>query len=250
MTYPECGLYCVDYLNDVIRHQTTGNVAGVVLEPILGWGGSVVPPKEYLQRLRKLCSEQGILLIADEILTGCGRTGKMWCVEHSNVVPDIMTVGKHLGSGYPITAVVSSERIMRDTQASASTSFGGNPVACAAALASLQVIQEERLVDNAAKVGDAMLKRLHEIKQDHKIVGDVRGRGLLLGIELVKNPLTKEPYREAGHMVYQKAFEKGLAWVPAHHVLRIAPPMTITSELAQKGLDIIEEAIREVERSL
>jgi len=247
MEYPGCGLYCVEYIREVLRHQTTGNIAGIVLEPILGWGGSVVPPKEYLQRLRRLCDEEGILLIIDEILTGCGRTGKMWCVEHSDVVPDIMTVGKHLGSGYPITAVLSSERIMRDAQSSASTSFGGNPVACASALASLQVIQEEKLVENAAKVGEEMMGRLKEIKDEHPIVGDVRGKGLLLGIELVKDRLTKEPNREAGHKVYQKAFGKGLAWVPAHHILRIAPPMIITSELAQKGLDIIEEAIREVE---
>lgn len=250
MSYPECGLYCVDYLREVIRYQTTGNMAGIVLEPILGWGGSVVPPTEYLQKLRKLCNDEGILLIADEILTGCGRTGKMWCVEHSNVVPDIMTVGKHLGSGYPITAIVSSERIMKDAQFSASTSFGGNPVACAAAYASLQVIQEEHLVENAARIGEGMMKRLQEIKEGHRIVGDVRGRGLLLGIELVKDLKTKEPDREAGHSVYQKAFRRGLAWVPAHHILRIAPPMTITSELAQSGLDIIEEAIREVEQEM
>jgi len=251
MEYPSCGLYCVDYIETVIKEETSCQVAGIVLEPIQGWAGSIIPPDGWIQKIRKICDKYGILLFADEVLTCMGRTGKMFAMEHYNTIPDIITLGKSFGNGFPVTAMVISERY-KDVldKISASTSYGGNPMACAAALASIEVIEEENLCENARQIGEYMLRILNGIKERHKIVGDVRCIGCLGGIELVKDRRTKEPFEEAGIMVYKKAFQKGLSWVPAGHNLRLAPPIIITKEVAKKGLDIIEEAIYETEREL
>ncbi len=251
LTYPQCGLHCVDYIREVIKEETSGRVAAIVLEPIQGWAGSVVPPDEFMPRLRALCDEYGLLLFADEVLTCMARTGKMFCMEHWNTRPDVVTLGKGFGNGFPVTAMLVSERHKDAVERiSASTSYGGNPMACAAALASLEVIEEEELVRRSAALGDFMLARLREIQSRHEIVGDVRGKGCLLAIELVKDRATKEPFTEAGAQVYQRAFRKGLAWVPAGHILRLSPPIVMEQEIAAKALAIIEEAIAETEREL
>lgn len=251
LTYPECGIHCVDYIRTVIQEQTTGEVAAIVLEPIQGWGGSVVPPEGYMKKLRALCDELGILLFADEVLTCMGRTGKMFCMEHWDVVPDIMTLGKGLGNGFPITAMLIRDRFKdRLEKISASTSYGGNPMACAAALASIEVVVEEGLIQRSAELGDFLLGWMRGLQERHPIIGEVRGKGCLLGIELVKDRETKEPFMEAGIMVYQKAFEKGLAWIPAGHILRMSPPLIMEKEVAAKAMEIIEEAIAETERAL
>ncbi|MCM8759633.1 MAG: aspartate aminotransferase family protein [Candidatus Omnitrophica bacterium] len=251
MEYPGCNLYCVDYIETVINEETSGQLAGIVLEPIQGWAGSIIPPDGWIQKIKKLCEKYKILLFADEVLTCMGRTGKMFAMEHWDTVPDVLTLGKSFGNGFPVTAMVISEKYKDALEKiSASTSYGGNPMACAAALASIEVIEEENLCENARIVGEYMLELLKGIKERHKIVGDVRCIGCLGGIELVKDRETKEPFEEAGIMVYQKAFEKGLAWVPAGHNLRIAPPIIITKEVVKKCLEIIEEAIYETEREL
>ncbi|MGC9063896.1 MAG: aspartate aminotransferase family protein [bacterium] len=249
MHYPECNLYCVDYIKEVIQQETIGQVAGIVIEPIQGWAGSIVPPDDYLPRLRALCDELGILLLVDEILTSFARTGKMFCVEHYNVIPDVMTLGKGFGNGFPVTAIaIKEEYLDKLEKISASTSYGGNPMACASALASIEVIEEENLIEKSAKLGEFILRRLYKMKESHPIIGDVRGKGCLLGIELVKDRETKEPFIEAGQKVYQKAFEKGVAWIPARHILRLSPPLIMPEEVASKALDLIEEAIYEVEK--
>ena len=251
LKYPECGLHCVDYIRTVITEETSGRVAGIVLEPIQGWAGSVVPPDDFMPRLKKLCDEYKILLMADEVLTCMGRTGKMFCMEHWNVVPDVMTLGKSFGNGFPVTAMLVSSRYKEVLEKiSASTSYGGNPMACAAALASIEVIEEEDLCRRSAELGDFLLKRMHKMKDTYKIIGDVRGKGCLLGIELVKDRETKEPFPEAGRMVYQKAFGKGLAWIPAGHILRMSPPLIMEEKEAGKAMDIIEESISETEKEL
>ena len=251
LAHPECGIHCVDYIREIIKEETSGRVAGIVLEPIQGWAGSVVPPDEFMPRLRELCDEYGILLFADEVLTCMGRTGKMFCMEHWDVRPDVVALGKSFGNGFPVTAMVVSERYKEVVeQISASTSYGGNPMACAAALASLEVIEEEDLLNRSAALGEFILARLREMQQRHRIIGDVRGKGCLLAIELVKDRATKEPFEEAGQMVYQKAFRKGLAWVPAGHILRLSPPIVMEQPIAAKALDIIEDAIGETEREL
>lgn len=238
-------------LEDKIVNETAGNVAAIVLEPIQGWGGSVVPPDDFMPKLRALCDKRGILLFADEVLTCMARTGKMFAMEHWDVTPDIMTLGKGFGNGFPVTAMcVSKELAPAIERISASSSYGGNPMACAAALASIEVIEEENLVERSAHLGELFLKRMNEMKEKYSIVGDARGKGCLLALEMVKDKATKEPYPEAGKMVYQKAFSKGLAWVPSGHILRMSPPLILDDEVALKGLDIIEEAIYETEKEL
>ncbi len=249
LTYPECDLHCVDYIRTVIKEETSGRVAGIVIEPIQGWAGTVVPPEGYMQKLRELCDEYGILLMADEVLAGMARTGKMFCMEHWNVIPDVMTLGKGLGNGFPVTAMLVSDKYKDSVEKiSASTSYGGNPMACAAALACIEVIEEENICERSAKLGEFCMKRMRKMEEEHPIVGEVRGKGCLLGMELVKDKTTKEPYEEAGIAVYQKAFQRGVAWIPAHHILRMSPPLIMEEEVAAKALDIIDESIGEVER--
>jgi 4-aminobutyrate aminotransferase-like enzyme len=249
--YPECGLMCIDYIRTVIKEETSGRVAGIVLEPVQGWGGSVVPPDGWMQKLRAQCDELGILLFADEVLTCMARTGKMFAMQHWDTVPDVMTLGKGFGNGFPITAMLVSEKYKEVIEKiSASTSYGGNPMACAAALASIEVIEEENLCERSAHLGEILLKRMKEIEPQYSIIGEVRGLGCLLGIELVKDKASKTPFEEAGRMVYQKVFQKGLAWIPAGHILRMSPPMIMDDDVALKGLDIIEEAIYETQKEL
>jgi 4-aminobutyrate aminotransferase-like enzyme len=163
----------------------------------------------------------------------------------------VVTVGKGFGNGFPVTGVLVSERLKENIKKiSASSSYGGNPMACGAALASLEAIEEEGLLEHALVLGAFFEKRMAAMKEAHPIIGDVRGKGCLLGIELVKDRGTKEPFVEAGKMVYKRAFRKGVAWVPAGHILRMSPPIVMDVEIAAKGMDIIEEAIAEVEKEL
>ena len=239
----------IRFYDTFLREGTAGNVAAFVLEPAQGWGGSIFPPDDFFPKLRAFCDQRKILLYADEVLTGMGRTGEWLCMSHWNVLPDIVTFGKSFGNGFPVTAmVVSEENAGALEKISASSSYGGNPMACAAALASLQVIEEEDLLENVRRVGVFFQKRLQAMKQAHPIVGDVKGKGFLLGIELVKDKAGKEPFEEAGRLVYQKAFRKGLAWIPAGHILRMSPPLIMDEKYAGLGLDLIEESIAEVER--
>jgi 4-aminobutyrate aminotransferase-like enzyme len=237
------------FFSDFTENATTGNVAAFVLEPVQGWGGSIFPPEDFFPKLRRFCDERGILLVADEVLTGMGRTGKYFCMEHWNTRPDVATLGKGFGNGFPVTAMLVSEKY-KDciNKISASTSYGGNPMACAAALASIEAIEEEGLLEHALALGEYFDKRLQAMKAAHPIIGDVRGKGCLLGIELVKDRATKEPFTEAGKLVYQRAFAKGVAWVPAGHILRMSPPIVMDVGIAAKGMDIIEESIAEVEK--
>lgn len=247
--YPECNCMCADFIEDKIKNETSGQMAAIVLEPVQGWGGSVVPPDEFIPRLRKICDKNNMLLMADEVLSCMGRTGKMFAMEHWNTTPDITTLGKGFGNGFPVTAMCVSDKYKDAIEKiSASSSYGGNPMACAAALASIEVIEDEQLCERSTHLGELFLKRMNEMKDRHKIIGDVRGKGCLLAIELVKDRNTKETFEEAGKLVYQKAFAKGLAWVPSGHILRLSPPLIMEDDMALKGLDIIEEAVAETEK--
>ncbi|MBN1352770.1 aspartate aminotransferase family protein [candidate division KSB1 bacterium] len=239
----------IDFYEEFIKEGTVNNIAAFVLEPAQGWAGSIFPPDDFFPKLKKLCEKHGILLFADEILTGLGRTGKLLCMGHWNTIPDIVTLGKSLGNGFPVTAMIVREEyadILEDI--SVSSSYGGNPMACAAALASIQVIEEENILENVRTIGALLMRRMKKMQQAHPIIGDVKGKGLLLGIELVKDKASKEPFDEAGKLVYQKAFSKGLAWIPAGHILRMSPPLIIDEKYASLGMDLIEEAISEVEK--
>jgi len=172
-------------------------------------------------------------------------------MEHWDVIPDVVSVGKGFGNGFPVTGVAVREKHKESfEQISASSSYGGNPMACAAALASTKVIQEENLLEHAQHLGDVANKRMKKMLGEHKIVGDVRAKGCLMGIELVKDKATKEPLNEAGELVYKKAFAKGLAWIPAGHILRMSPPIVMDEATLLKGLDMIDEAIGETAKEL
>lgn len=241
----------INFYKEYLDKGTVHDVAGFVLEPIQGWGGSIFPPDDFFPKLRKLCDDLGILLMADEVLTGWGRTGKWLCMEHWDVVPDVVTLGKGFGNGFPVTCVAVREPYKESfEQISASSSYGGNPMACAAALAATEVIEQENLLDHATYLGEISLNRMEKMRDEHPIVGDVRASGCLMGIELVRDRRTKEPFPEAGEMVYQRAFRKGLAWIPAGHILRMSPPIVMDPKMLLKGLEIIDESIGETEREL
>ncbi len=241
----------ITFYDEYINKGTVGNVAGFVLEPIQGWGGSVMPPDDFFPKLRQYCDDKGLLMMIDEVLCSWGRTGKWLCMEHWDVVPDIVTLGKGFGNGFPVTCVAVRDQYKESFESiSASSSYGGNPMACAAALASTEVIEEENLWDHGVHLGEVALKRMEQMKAEHKIIGDVRAKGCLMGIELVKDRITKEPFDKAGTLIYQKAFAKGLAWIPAGHILRMSPPIVMDEKTLLKGLDMIDEAIGETAREL
>ena len=244
-----------EYVSDVVLEAVErafesepDGVAAVLIEPVQGWGGSIVPPDDFLPRLKQLCADNGTMFIADEVLTCFGRTGRMFAVEHWGVEPDLIALGKGLGNGFPVSAVLARSDL-KDAmnKASASTSYGGNPMACAAILACISVIEDEALCERAASIGERLLAELRAMQERHPIIGEVRGLGMLLGIELVKDRVTKEPATDAGTFVYQEAFRRGLAWIPAGHILRLAPPLVISEDEAFAGLEIIEQAITEAE---
>ena len=253
LTYPDCGIACADYVRDVIRHQTGGEIAAIIVEPVQGTAGNIVPPEGFLRAIQQIAKEAGALLLCDEMITGIGRTGSMWGSDHDQVVPDIMTVGKGVGGGFPLSAVVSTEELTSkkpwSNPSASSSSYGGNPLAAAAGLASLEIILKENLVKNADRVGAVMLKRLEALKEKHRVVGEVRGRGLLLGIELVKDRRTKEPLgKDVTQALYQECLRRGLAAMTYSATVRINPPLMISEEAALAGLAILDEALEAVGR--
>jgi 4-aminobutyrate aminotransferase-like enzyme len=237
------------FYDEFLVEGTTGQVAGIVLEPVQGWAGSVFPPDDFFPKLRSWCDKHGILLFADEVLTSIGRTGTWLAMEHWDTVPDVVTLGKGFGNGFPVTAMIVRKEYADTVETiSASTSYGGNPMACAAALASIEAIQEEGLLENAKRLEHFFLKRLAQMYDEHSIIGHTRCKGCLMGIELVKDRDSKSPFDQAGSYVYQSAFRKGLAWIPAGHILRMSPPIVMDLDAAAKCMDIIDESIGEAEK--
>ena len=225
-------------------------VAAIIYEPIQGDGGILVPEKSFYAALEKIARENGILLIADEVQTGFGRTGKMFASELFDVEPDILVMGKAIASGLPLSAIVGKKEIMDGWNAPVHWfNTAGNVISCAAAIETIKVIQEENLLENAQKVGSYMMNRFKEMKNQHPMIGDVRGEGLLIGVDIVSDRETKERAKDLTSKVCWRAWEKGmiLAFFSSN-VLRIEPPLTITMEEAKKAIDIIEEAISDVEK--
>ncbi len=253
-TYPECGLWCMDYLENQVLQMggPTGQISSIVVEPIQGEGGYVVPPKDFLPRLKKICESQGALLIMDEVQTGFARTGKMFACEHFNVVPDILVMGKALGGGVPLGAIIARSEIMKKWRpGSHSSTFGGNAITMASGLAHVQAIIEENLTDRAAKLGEYTIKLLKEMMQRREIIGDVRGKGLMIGVELVKNQYTKEPHEAT--TVQGKCWRGGLMTITSGiygNVFRIAPPLCISKAQIEKSLEIFEQALKDEEEFL
>src|SRR5229473_882108 len=191
LEYPSCGLACVDFARQQIKNASAGAIAAVIAEPMQGTAGNVIPPDDWLPAVKSVARDNGAMLIADEMITGFGRTGKMWGVEHSGVAPDIVTVGKGMGSGFPVSAVLMGDAISTAEPfakpSASSSSYGGNPLAAVAVAETLKAIKREHLVDNSREVGAFLLRKLLELKERHPFVGDVRGRGLLIGLDLVRD---------------------------------------------------------------
>ena len=249
--YPECGYWCVDFIEDYYfkKYVPPDETACIIFEPIQGEGGYVVPPPEYWGHIRKLCDKYGILMISDEVQAGMGRTGRWFGIEHWNVTPDLIAIAKGIAAGLPLGAVVGRSEIMDLPRGSHASTFGGNPVSCAAASAVIDVIEGEKLLENASKIGEYTMKRFEEFQEKYELIGDVRGKGLMIGVELVKDRRSKEPAVKELSKILLKCFKKGVAVIGAgKSTIRIAPPLTISMELMEKAIDIIGESIGEVER--
>ncbi len=220
-------------------------VAAIFVEPIQGEGGYVVAPAIFMQELRRICDKHGILLVADEVQSGAGRTGKWWAIEHSGVEPDIVCMAKGIASGMPLRVCMTRAKIMDWKPGSHASTFGGNPVCIAAALATLDILEREGIA-NATKVGGQMLGRLREWPQKHRIVGDVRGRGLMIGIEIVRDQQTREPGGALRDRIVELAFERGLLILGCGETsIRLAPPLIVNEQQAEVAMDILEDCIVE-----
>jgi 4-aminobutyrate aminotransferase len=250
--YPKCGFACIDYIEEQLfdKYVPPEEVAAFFIEPIQGEGGYVVPPEDYFKELFKRFKGFGILFVDDEIQSGMGRTGKWFAIEHFGVVPDMITVAKALGGGLPIGALIARADLMTWGAGSHASTFGGNPVAAAAALAVLEYIKENDLMGNAKRQGERMMKVFNEWKEKYEIVGDVRGKGLMIGIEIVKNKKSKEFGAEEVEKIEDIAWKKGVLLISCgRSTLRIVPPLTITGELADEALGVIESAIKQVDKA-
>ncbi len=251
LNYPSCNIRCVDTIVDTIfKSINPKDVAAIIIEPIQSDGGDIVPPKEWAGRIRRICDSYGIILVDDEIKVGYGRTGRMFAIQHTEAVPEIMTVGKSIASGFPLSAVIAKGEMLDIAPATHLFTTAGNPICCAAALATIEVVEKERLCERAVKIGSYMKKRLNEIAQRHNLIGDVRGQGLILGLELVKNTKTKEPAARETAKVCYRAWENGLilGYVGQNsNVVEITPPLILSEEDAEQGLQILEATFSEVE---
>jgi 4-aminobutyrate aminotransferase len=249
---PSCNYACVDYIDDYLFHKYVApeEVAMLVAEPIQGEGGYVVPPDGYFKKLKKLLDEYDILFAVDEVQSGMGRTGKWFSIEHWGVEPDIVCTAKGIAAGLPLGVMASKAEIQDWTPGSHASTFGGNPVSCAAALAVLDIIKTEKLLENATEQGAYIKKNLMEMKERHPMIGDVRGKGLMIGVEIVKDKDSKEVAPKATEEIMMECFRKGLAIVNCGvNVIRWMPPLTMTRELIEPSLEIFEKALTKIESS-
>ncbi len=219
-------------------------VAAIVLEPVQGEGGYIVPPQKFFDELARIAKRFGMLLVFDEVQSGMGRTGKMWAAEHFNASPDILAVAKGIASGMPLSATIARAEVMSWPPGAHASTFGGNPVACAAGLVTVELLEKE-LIANAARVGGYMMDRLREWPERFPIVGEVRGLGLMIGIELVRNQRTRERAPAARNRVLELAFERGLLVLGAgENSIRLCPPLVITRDQAAFAVDVLEECLK------
>lgn len=243
--------YCVQKIEDSFRtHTPAEETAAIIVEPVLGEGGFVAPPAAFIKGLRRICDQYKILLIADEVQSGMGRTGKMWAIEHYGVAPDILLAAKGLGGGLVISAVVGRKEVMDSVDnGGIGGTFGGNPLSCVAALKTIEIIERQDLLARANRLGKVTIDRLNKMKQKYNIIGDVRGLGCMIGIELVKDRNTKEPASEETSTIQKKCIERGLLIMSCgalHNVFRLMFPLVITENQLETGLDIFEDVLKEV----
>lgn len=251
LEYPSCDLECIKYIDEVIFKKVVPpeEIAAIFVEPIQGEGGYIVPPKRFIPALRKLCDKYDILLTDDEVQAGMGRTGRMFAIEHFNTKADIYCIAKGIASGLPLGACVSGSSIMNWQPGAHASTFGGNPVSCAAALKTIELL-EHGLIENAAKIGRIAMKRLQDMEKQYDFIGDVRGKGLMIGVELVADKKTKEPVNDKRDAVVYEAFKQGLLLLGAgKSAIRLIAPLVINENELQVGIDIIEKALKKVFRA-
>lgn len=254
LEYPACGLQCAKYLRHIIEDPYSGVVkpAAILVESIQGEGGIIVPPDDWLPELRKICTDYSIPLIIDEIQAGFGRTGKMFACEHSGTSPDIMTMAKAIGSGYPLAAIAYYKDLDTWDPGAHVGTFRGHVLAMAAGLAAINYMEEKELLSHCLKLGRQTLQRLRDFADECQSIGEVRGKGLMIGLEFVKDKETKEPWKEITSEIQMKCLKKGvLVWKAGHfgNCIRFLPPLVITSDLLDTALYIFEDSVREAERS-
>lgn len=251
LTYPACGVACADLLEDAFKNYVDADeVAAVLAEPILGEGGFVAPPKEYFPKIKAICEKHGILFIADEVQSGFGRTGKLFAIEHWGVEPDIMTTAKALAAGYPLSAITGRADVMDAPHSGGlGGTYGGNPTACRAALAVFDIIEEENLLGRAVVVGDRVRSAFTRLAEDLEVIGDVRGLGAMVCMELVTDRAAKTPAPDLTKALVARAAEKGVIMISAGthgNVIRPLMPLTIELDLLERGLAIVSESLTEV----
>lgn len=251
LTYPSCGVACADYLEDFfITHVAAEGTAAVIAEPIQGEGGFVTPPPEYFPKIKKICEKHGIILIIDEVQTGIGRTGKLFAIDHWGVAPDIITLAKSLAGGMPLSAVVGREDLMNKPHVgSLGGTYAGNPLSCRAALAVLEIMLEDGLLKQAERLGQRLRTRFDALADTYEIIGEVRGKGPMLALELVRDRKTKEPATEEAKKLVKLCYDKGLVVLSCGNfgnVIRSLMPLVITDEQLDRGLAILEEGLHEL----
>jgi len=254
MTYPDCGMFCLDFIRQSLKTTTAGMIAAILVEPMQGTAGNIIPPPEFLPGVREIAREHAALLIVDEMITGFGRTGALFGCQHTGVEPDVMTIGKGFGNGFPVTGLMSSDEITAaepfSKPSSSSSSYGGNPLAATAALTTVETILDEDLIDNAERVGAFLLAELRRLQDKYEFIGDVRGAGLLLGVDLVKNRATKEPLaRAVSEEVFLGALRRGLLLMGYFSRIRINPPLILSESEARDGIAILDEVFADIARS-
>jgi len=253
LTYPSCGIACADLAREQLKQATTGSVAAVIMEPLQGTAGNVIPPPEFMVRAYELAKEHGAVFISDEMITGFGRTGRWFACERSGVTPDIITIGKAFGAGFPISGVIAKAQIAQakpwSNPSGSSSSYGGNPLAAAAALSSLRTLRGENLLENVRQVGKTMLDELRTWPDRLRWVGDVRGEGLFLAVELVADRQSKEPLaKKICDEIFQEGLRRGLLAMSYTHAIRLQPALTIDRATALSGLELLRETIDSVAR--
>jgi 4-aminobutyrate aminotransferase-like enzyme len=234
----------IDFYEMHIRESTTGKIAAFLLEPIQGWGGSIPAPLDFFKKLKKLCEKYDALLIVDEVLSGCGRTGKWLAMEHYSVNPDILILGKGIGNGFPMSVLSAKNKYAMDIASiGPSTSFGGNPMACGAGLSVLEIFNEDGILERSTNLGDFFKRQLVELKDKYEIIGNVRGLGCLLGLDFF-NPKTKLPSPEIAKVFYSECLKRGLiAGIPVSNLTRLAPPLILSQPASEKAIEIMNQAL-------
>jgi 4-aminobutyrate aminotransferase len=245
-TFPDCGYFCTDFIRDEVleKYVPADEVSSIFFEPIQGEGGYVVPPPDFFKRLEKMMKPNGILMIDDEVQSGMGRTGRWFAIEHYGVEPDILVTAKGIAAGMPLSAMVAKKDVTTWGPGSHASTFGANPVSVEAALATIQVIERKKLLRNAQKMGRHLMKRMEEMKEKYEIIGDVRGKGLMVGVEIVRDRKSKDYGVKEVEGILDYSWKHGALLLSCgKSTLRFFPPLMIEEEVLDEGLDVVEEAI-------